>query len=117
MKRCISFYICAVEIEARKRSILWDIMKCSQLKVNRRFGGTYRLQLQVEEEAEQEISVKTGGEQNLCLPPVFTMVSCSAFSSIFKTEASCSSETSVHTERTTWRYISHGRTLLNHPCE
>jgi hypothetical protein len=29
-----------------KSSIFWDIMPCSPLKVNRRFGGTCRLHLQ-----------------------------------------------------------------------
>jgi hypothetical protein len=42
------------------RTIFWDIATCSPLKLNRRFGGTYRLHLQ------------------LCLPPAFTLVSCSA---------------------------------------
>jgi hypothetical protein len=29
-----------------KSTVIWDIMPCSPLKVNRRFGGTYRLYLQ-----------------------------------------------------------------------
>jgi hypothetical protein len=29
-----------------KSSIFWDITPCSPLKVNQRFGGTYRLHLQ-----------------------------------------------------------------------
>jgi hypothetical protein len=29
-----------------KSTIFWDIMSCSPLKVNRRFGGTYRLNFQ-----------------------------------------------------------------------
>jgi hypothetical protein len=29
-----------------KSSVFWDIGPCSPLKVNRRFGGTYRLHLQ-----------------------------------------------------------------------
>jgi hypothetical protein len=29
-----------------KSSIFWDITPCTPLKVNRRFGGTYRLHLQ-----------------------------------------------------------------------
>jgi hypothetical protein len=29
-----------------KSAILWNMTPCSQLKVNRRFGGTYRLYLQ-----------------------------------------------------------------------
>jgi hypothetical protein len=31
-----------------KSSIFWDITLCSPLKVNRHFGGTYRLHLQVQ---------------------------------------------------------------------
>jgi hypothetical protein len=30
-----------------KSNIFWDITPCSPLKVNRRFGGAYRLNLQV----------------------------------------------------------------------
>jgi hypothetical protein len=41
-------------------SILWDLMPCSLLKVNRRFGGTHRLHVQGRGKSEQEISVKTG---------------------------------------------------------
>jgi hypothetical protein len=33
-------------VEVMKSSILWDIMPCSPLKVNRRFGGTGHLHLQ-----------------------------------------------------------------------
>jgi hypothetical protein len=29
-----------------KNTFFWDIMPCSQLSVNRRFGGTYRPHLQ-----------------------------------------------------------------------
>jgi hypothetical protein len=29
-----------------KRPVFWDITQCSPLKVNRRFGGIYRLHLQ-----------------------------------------------------------------------
>jgi hypothetical protein len=57
-------------------TIFWDITPCTPLKVNRRFGGTYRL------------------------PPAFTLVSCSAYSTL-KMEAICSSETSVDLQRTT----------------
>jgi hypothetical protein len=34
------------------------------LKVNRRFGGTYRLHLQGQKEVQKETSVKAGGKQN-----------------------------------------------------
>jgi hypothetical protein len=29
-----------------KRTVFWDIISCSPLKVNRRFGGTYHLHLE-----------------------------------------------------------------------
>jgi hypothetical protein len=72
----------AVFIES---TTFWDITSYTRipLKVNRRFGGTYLL----------------------CLPPAFTLVSCSAYSSTLKMEAICSSETSVDFQRTTLRYI------------
>jgi hypothetical protein len=65
-----------------KSSIFWDITPCSPLKVNRRFGGT-----------------------ELCLPPTFTLVSCSVYSSTLMMEAMCSSETSVDIQRTTRNYV------------
>jgi hypothetical protein len=33
-----------------KSTIFWDITPCNPLKVDRRFGGTYPLYLQVEDE-------------------------------------------------------------------
>jgi hypothetical protein len=81
-------------------SIFWDITPCSPLRVNRRFGGIYRLHT-----------------AELCLPPAFTLVSCSAYSSTLKMEAICFSETSVDFQRTTWRYIQEDSTLHNQRCE
>jgi hypothetical protein len=49
----------------------------------------------------------------LCLPPAFTLVSCSAYSSTLKMEAIWSSETTVDFQRTTRRYISEDITLHN----
>jgi hypothetical protein len=46
-----------------------------------------------------------------CLPSAFTLVSCSAYSSTLKMDATCSFETSVDFQRTTWRYIPEYRTL------
>jgi hypothetical protein len=48
-----------------KSTIFWDITPCSPLSVNRRFGGTYRLHLQVRKISQQEISVKAGGKQSI----------------------------------------------------
>jgi hypothetical protein len=52
----------------------------------------------------------------LCLPP-FTIVSCSAYSSILKIEAIFSSETSADIQRTTRLYIPENSTLHDHRCE
>jgi hypothetical protein len=82
-----------------KGSIFWDVTTRSQLKVNLRSGGTWRLHLQ----------------SLFCLALAFTQVSCCAYSSILKTEATCSSETLVHFQRTTRCYIPEDRTLLS--CE
>jgi hypothetical protein len=43
-----------------KSTIFWDITPRSPLKVNRRFGGTYRLHLQGRRITEQETSVEAG---------------------------------------------------------
>jgi hypothetical protein len=77
-----------------KGTIFWDITLHSPLKVKRSFGGTYRLHLQV------------------CLPPAFTLVYCSAYSSTLKMEAICSSETSVDFQRTTRRCVPEDSNLL-----
>jgi hypothetical protein len=74
-----------------KSSVFRDITPCSSLKVNRRFG-------------------------KLCLPPAFTLFSCSAYSSILKIEATCSDETSVDFQRTARRYIPENRTVHNCRC-
>jgi hypothetical protein len=47
----------------------------------------------------------------LCLPLAFTLVSCSAYSSTLKMEATCSSETSNDFQRITRRYIPEDSTL------
>jgi hypothetical protein len=67
-----------------KSSIFWDITQCSQLIVNRRFRGTFRLHLPSRKQ-------KT--------------------SSALKMEATCSSETSVDFQRTARRYIPEDRIL------
>jgi hypothetical protein len=45
-----SLFFCKVRLnmktELPKSSIFWDVIRCSPSKVNRRFGGTYRLHLQ-----------------------------------------------------------------------
>jgi hypothetical protein len=49
--------------------------------------------------------------------PALTLVSCSVYSPILEIEAICSSEMSVDSQRTTWRYIPEDSTLHNHRCE
>jgi hypothetical protein len=51
-------------------------------------------------------------EEQAELATCFMLVFCLAYSSTLKTETTCSSETSVHFQRTTRRYVSEGITLL-----
>jgi hypothetical protein len=81
-----------------QRTVFWDIMPCSLLKVNQRFGGIYRLQV-------------------ASLPPAFTPVSCLAYFSTLKIQAICSSEMSVDFQWTTQHYIPEDSTVYNHCCE
>jgi hypothetical protein len=71
-----------------KSFIFWDITPCSPLKVN--------------------------GKP--CLPPVFMLGSCSAYSSTLNMEEESYSETSVDFQRTTGRYIQKDRTLQMFRC-
>jgi hypothetical protein len=90
-----------------KITIFWDIMARSPSKVNRCFWGIYRLHLQ-----GQRISrARYQRESSSGLPPAFTLVSCSAYSSTLKMEAIYFSETSVDFQRTTRRYIPQDGTL------
>jgi hypothetical protein len=77
-----------------KSTIFWDITPCSPLKVNRRFGGTYR-------KAWWQAS----------LQHALTLVSCSAYFSTLKMEAICFSETLVDSQLITWRYVPEGGTI------
>jgi hypothetical protein len=77
-----------------KDTIFWDITPRSPLKVNRSFGGTFRLRA--------------------LLVTCFILRSCSAYSSTLNIEATCSSETSVYFQRTIPRYIPEDITLLFH---
>jgi hypothetical protein len=78
------------------KSMYTYVTPCSPLKVNGLFWGTYRLHLQ---------------GRTLFLPPAFTPVSCSSYSSTLKMEVICSSKTSVDFQRITRRYIPGDRTL------
>jgi hypothetical protein len=90
-------------------TFFWDITPCSPLKVNLRFGRTYRFHLQ-----GQRISQGRNQRERrwLCLT-----VYCSTYSSNLKMEAKFSSETSVDFQRTTRHYTPEHITLHNHRCE
>jgi hypothetical protein len=82
-----------------KSIIFWDMTPCSPLKVNRRFGGTYLFHLQGR---KNRLSKKPASKQvAFCLLADFA----EPISSTLKMEATCFSETSVETQRITWRHI------------
>jgi hypothetical protein len=117
-----------------KSTIFWDITPCSLLNINRRFGGKYRLHLQgyrisrarnqresrakpVESQPtfrgtyRHHLQGQTISRVQLNLPPAFTLVSSSAYSSVLKIKAICSSETSVDFQRNTRCYFPEDGTL------
>jgi hypothetical protein len=71
--------------------IFCGVTPCSPLKINRRFGETCRVHLK---------------QENSTLPLPLTLVSCLAYSSTLKMEATCPSETSVDFQRATRPYIA-----------
>jgi hypothetical protein len=81
-----------------KVSTFWDIMRCSLLKVNRRFGGICYLHLQGIEISQARNQREAGS---------FTLVSA-----ILKMEATCSSEISVNFQWTAWRYTVSQKTEI-----
>jgi hypothetical protein len=105
MKKIVGFEVFTAVV--MKSDIVWDITSCSPLKVNRRFGGTYRLYLQGRD---------INQARNQRSRSVFHLLSRWFLSqlifSTLKMEAMCSSETSVDTQRTTRRYIPEDCTLL-----
>jgi hypothetical protein len=60
---------------------------------------------------------KPSKKSELCLPPDFTLLSCSAYSLTLTMVALCSYETSVEFQRITWNYIPGNRTLHKYRCE
>jgi hypothetical protein len=80
-----------------KSSVFCDITPCSLLKIIRRFGGIYLIDLQV------------------LLATCLRLLSCLAYSSTLKMEATCSSETSVDFLQKTRRYIPENRILQRSP--
>jgi hypothetical protein len=81
--------------------VFWDITTYSPLKVNERFRAICCLHFQRE----------------ALLATCFVLLFCFAYSSTLKIEVTCSSETSVYLQRTTWRHIPEDRTIHNHRCE
>jgi hypothetical protein len=77
-----------------KSSVFWDITLCSPLKVNRPFGGTYRLHRQGRKICQAR------NQRESRWKPVFTLVSCLAYPSTLEMEATCSSETSIDLQLT-----------------
>jgi hypothetical protein len=85
--------------------LLWDIMPCSPVKVNRRFGGFYCFYLHDRRVNQIRDQHGAGSKQRL------------AYSSVFKMKPVCSTETSVDIHRNTRRYISEDRIIHSHFCE
>jgi hypothetical protein len=101
---------------------LRDMTPWRRFKFNWRFGRTFRLHLQIEQQAKHEAGSKP------LLATCFLLVSCCAcyllhVSFLFglpfdpEDEVICSSGTSAYFQRTTWRYIPEDRTLHSHHCE
>jgi hypothetical protein len=90
-----------------KSTIFWDITPSSPLTINRRFGGTYRLQIQGRKISLARSRRKSRWQAET--PPGKTP----GFVTL-KMEAIYSSETPVDTQRTTRRYIPEDGTLHKH---
>jgi hypothetical protein len=78
-----------------KSPFFWDTTPCSPLSVNRRFGGTYGLHIHFRKDGK-----------------LLRWFLAQLIFSNMKMEAVCSSETSVDTQRATWRYIPEKGTPL-----
>jgi hypothetical protein len=77
--------------------IFWDITPCSPLKINWCSRGK--------------------SHPEALLASCFMLVSCFAYSSTWKMEKTCSSETSVDLQQIMWCYIPEDRTLHNNCYE
>jgi hypothetical protein len=82
-----------------KNPIFWDITPCSPLKVDRRFGVSYRIHLQVRRISQARNQHEARSKQ-------------SSASSILKVEAIYSSETSED-----YTAIPGDKAVHNHSCE
>jgi hypothetical protein len=90
----------------RKNFISWDIISCSQLKVNLRFGRIGSLHLQ-----DRRINQV---RNQLSLPPDITLVSCLAYFLSWRWSRHVHP---VDFQWTTQRYSRIDRTLHNHRCQ
>jgi hypothetical protein len=96
------------------RAVIWDITPCSPLKINLCFGETYRLRRQCRRISQTRYLHEAGNK----LAPCIMLVSCLAYSSTLKMEATCSSEMSGDVQWTTWRHVPEdSRCLHNHRCD
>jgi hypothetical protein len=84
-----------------KNAVFWDMAPCKSC-VSRRFGGTHRLHLQGRKVRERGTGVSRCQKSAACFAYTLTL----------KMEATCSSETSVHTESIR-RHIPEGGILQN----
>jgi hypothetical protein len=70
----------------RRRAVFWEIMLCSQLKANQRFGGTCRLYLQ----GRRIIHARK--QHEALLATCFMLISWLAYYSTLKMQVTCFSE-------------------------
>jgi hypothetical protein len=89
-----------------KISIFWDITPCGPLKVSHRFGVTHHLQLQARKISQARNRHEAGSRQS----EGSKLVPCLASLRPWRWRR-CSSEISVHFQRTTRYYIPEDRTL------
>jgi hypothetical protein len=95
-----------------KSTIFWDITPCSPLKVNRHFGGKYRLNLQGRKNKPSKKPAWNQVASRDCFHAGFLL---GLFSNL-KMGGICSSEISLDFQRTTRRYIPEDITLLGNSC-
>jgi hypothetical protein len=89
-----------------KSSIFWDITPCGLLKVNWHFTGPCGLHLHGRRISQARNQHEAGSKQSSC----YLLVSCLAYSSTLKMEATCPSEMLVEFQQTTW-HIAECKTL------
>jgi hypothetical protein len=95
-----------------KSAIIRDIVPCGLWKSTDVQEEHIASNFRVEEYAKQETSMKSGGKQSH-----FHTVSCLAYSSTLKMEATYSFEMSVDFQWTTLHYIPEDSTIHNYCCE